>query len=67
MKKKIVEKSIPRFRVGEGDLTIGVGVRDDGQEEGLLHHLGLAEDRGGVNSSHLEVWSGVVGYCVMVS
>ena len=46
----------------EGDLTIGVGVGDDGQAESLLHHLGLGEGRGRVYSSHRRTWSGAIGY-----
>ena len=33
-------------------LTIRVSVRDEGQGEGLVHNLGLAEVRGGFYSSH---------------
>ena len=43
--------SSQEVQVGEGDLTISVGIRDHGQAEGLLYHLGRGERRGGVNSS----------------
>ena len=65
--REIYTEKFRLIRVGESDLTIRVRVRDNGQKEGLLHHLGLAEGRDGVNSSHFRDWTGVVGCCVMES
>ena len=65
--REIYTEKFRLIRVGEGGLTVRVGVRDDGQAKDLLHHLRLAEGRGGVNSSHFRAWTGVVGCCVMDS